>query len=246
MGAKASEEVLILLYETAVEPARERLDRGHVLGSALGDADGPTLARFLIFFSAFGVGMTEPVPDWIRRAGERASELGYVDLGRALSAHARHEAGHHELMIRDLRRLTAFYAEKYGPSALCADALLAEPYPPGVLRYRALHEEVIRGKAPFSQIAIEYEIEALSVRAGPRLLSRVGRVLGNDVLASLSFVEEHVALDVGHTRFNRAELARLLSNEPEVSFTLVDAGVSALEAYGAFLDDCWARARGTS
>src|SRR6476659_9926591 len=128
MGSKASEEVLMLLYETAVEPARERVERGHVLGSALGDADGPTLARFLIFFSAFGVGMTEPVPDWIQRAGERTSELGHVELGRALSARARREAGHHELMIRDLHRLTAFYAENYGPSALFPDALLAEPY----------------------------------------------------------------------------------------------------------------------
>src|SRR5262245_51291858 len=35
---------------------------------------------FLVYFSALGVGMTEPVESWIKRAGERCREIGLSEI----------------------------------------------------------------------------------------------------------------------------------------------------------------------
>jgi hypothetical protein len=41
---------------------------------------------------------------------------------------------------------------------ISADELLASAHPPGVVRYRQLHETTIAGETPYGQLAIEYEI----------------------------------------------------------------------------------------
>jgi hypothetical protein len=173
---------------------------------------------FLVRFSGYGVGMTEPVEGWIRRAGERCMALGLRDIGAALVAHARHEADHHRMMLADLRYLGG------DPS------LAIPPWPPGVAAYRRMHESIIKGPSPWAQIAVEYEIEALSVTYGPQLLAQSP--------LTLSFVVEHVAIDEAHTAFNRRHLAALLKDHPEFLESLVDAGQRALATYGQFLDDC--------
>jgi hypothetical protein len=231
------------LYEPRLESARARFAGSPGLTAVLSPTVAPALLeRFLIQFCALGVGMTEPVEGWIRRAGDRCEAIGLRDLGRTLRTHAGHEAGHHELMIRDTRTLVARWNGRRTPP-LDAAALLAEPLTPGVRRYRQLHEDVIAGDAPFGQLAIEYEIEALSVRFGPPLIGNCRRVLGDDILKGLSFIEEHVALDGGHTALNRKELDKLLSAHPEYLDSLVRTGQAALEAYGMFLQDCLTAAR---
>jgi hypothetical protein len=177
---------------------------------------------FLVRFSGYGVGMTEPVERWIRRAGERCIALGLPDLGAALIAHARHEAGHDRMMVADLQILGG------DPS------LAAPPWPSGVAAYRRMHEAIIDGPAPWGQIAVEYEIEALSAAYGPRLLAQAP--------VPLSFVAEHVAIDEAHTEFNRKHLTALLKDHPGFLDSLADCGIRALETYGLFLDDCVGRA----
>jgi hypothetical protein len=88
------------------------------------------------------------------------------------------------------------------------------------------------------QLAIEYEIEMLSVTYGPRLIERCAGLLGEEVLEGLSFLRDHVALDAGHTNFNRNQLSRLLNEQPGVLSGLVTAGSEALDAYATFLGDC--------
>ncbi|MFY0539080.1 hypothetical protein [Nannocystis pusilla] len=51
--------------------------------------------------------MTAPVEGWIRRAGERCLAAGLNEIGNALVAHARHEAGHDAMMVDDTRSLAA-------------------------------------------------------------------------------------------------------------------------------------------
>jgi hypothetical protein len=59
----------------------------------------------------------------------------------------------------------------------------------------------------------------------------------------LTFLREHVALDVGHTRFNRRVLADLLASGRERVTVLRDVGAHALAAYAGFLEDCLAWSR---
>jgi hypothetical protein len=199
--------------------------------------DPVTLEAFLISFATAGVRMTEPVEGWIRRAGRRCGELGLEHLAKALAAHAHQEADHHLLMLADARLLAERWNRARKPG-LDLDVLLALPPTAGVVAYTRLHEGLIAGPTPYGQLAIEYEIEMLSVTYGPRLLDRCTWLLGEGIRESLSFLTDHVTLDAGHTNFNRIQLGRLLEEQPGFLSVLVAAGSEALDAYAMFLSDC--------
>ena len=228
-------------YESGVEPARRRFaDHPAVRLIQAGEMGGEHLEAFFIHWSAAGVAMTEPVEGWIRRAGEACERLGgpgVERLGVALQKHARAEADHHLLMIADLRRLCARRAAA-GRPAPDPDDLVAQPWPEAARRYRQLHEDVIAGPAPYAQIAIENEIEMLSVVFGPPLLENARALLGQDVIEDLSFLDDHITLDVGHTKFNRRQLAAFLDERPDALDALVEAGSRGLDAYRDFLAYC--------
>ncbi len=226
-------------YDRLLTPARQRFDRHRSIEALFRHALEPViLERFLIYFSALGVGMTEPVEGWIRRAGRRCGDLGLSGLAKALAAHAGQEADHHLLMQADTHRLVDRWNEYHEPK-LNAAALLALAPTPGVIGYRELHENTIAGPEPYGQLAIEYEIEMLSVTYGPALLQRCSDLSGAEILEGLSFLQDHVALDAGHTHFNRLQLSRLLDQRPDFLAALVTAGSAALDAYVMFLDDCF-------
>src|SRR5215471_1291537 len=226
-------------YERRLTQARnhfaERKSLSMILDSRL-EAD--LLHIFLVYFSALGVGMTEPVESWIKRAGERCREIGLSELGSALIRHAKQEAGHHRLMIDDVHILARHWNQRRGVRPLDIESLLSRSLPPAVAQYRSLHQRVIEGPAPFAQVAIEYEIEALSVRYGPALLCQCQQLLPKEASIGLSFLAEHVAIDTGHTQFNERQLERLLDERPQSLQELIDAGVAALNAYGDFMDAC--------
>jgi hypothetical protein len=230
-------------YEAAVRPARDRFARSPAVVEVLSPEVEPLLLEsFLIHFCALGVGVTEPVEGWIRRAGEACIAHGLDDLGRALVRHARDEAGHDRLFEADARLLADRW-NAAGRTPLDVDRLLTLPPGPGAARYRQLHEESIGGDTPSAQLAIEYEIEQLALSFGKDLLRTCTTVLGRKVLDGLSFLREHVELDVGHTHFNRRRMARLLEEHPEVAGALERAGTEALDSYAAFLSDCLEAAR---
>jgi hypothetical protein len=225
-------------YELRLAIARERFDQHPAVRALFHDPVEPlTLERFMISFATLGVRMTEPVEGWIRRAGQRCGELGLEALAKALVTHAHHEADHHLLMLADARFLIERW-NKAGKPELNVDALLQLPATPGVRAYVSVHESVISGPTPYGQLAIEYEIEMLSVAYGPRLLERCIALLGEAILEGLSFLSDHVALDAGHTNFNRLQLDRLLEDQPDFLSGLVTAGSAALDAYAMFLGDC--------
>lgn len=229
-------------YERGLIAARERFASQPKFRAVVAhDVEPATLELFLVHFTALGVGMTEPVDGWIRRAGERCRAIGLDDLGRSLILHAKHEAGHHLMMIEDTRKLVERWNARHS-HPLSADELLAAPPPPGVIRYRELHETIIAGETPYCQLAIEYEIEMLSIVHGKQLIENCVARLGRDIVQGLSFLEEHVEVDAGHTKFNAAELGRLVERQPGFLQPLIEAGSAALDAYAMFLGDCADRA----
>jgi hypothetical protein len=225
-------------YEPILRAARARFAQCHAAG-VLADPqlDATFLTLFLIHFNSLGVALTRPVENWLVRSSRSCADIGLAELAKALLGHSKAEAGHDQMMVRDTHALVAHWNTTRSP-ALDAEALLRRPPTPGGRNYQQLHEETIAGPAPFAQIAIEYEIEMLPVQFGPLLLEQCRRVLGPDILKSLSFLDEHIALDVGHTRFNALHLEKLLQWHPEFLGPLVNAGEAALEAYQTFLADC--------
>ncbi|OJT25009.1 hypothetical protein BO221_11525 [Archangium sp. Cb G35] len=224
------------LYEPYVLPARARISTDPVMRRLVDPAIEPAvLERFFIQYHSFGVYMTEPVEGWIRRAGQRCLLLGMDSIGKGLLKHAKQEAGHHQMMIDDVRMLVRRWNIRRR-AMLHTERLLAQ-YPTDAMRaYRHLHEATIAGELPAAQIAIEFEIENLSLVLGPHLLSNVARVLGRETLEGLSFLKEHVQLEVGGT--NARMMEELLQMMPENARTLAETGSEALDIYLRFLGDC--------
>ena len=186
--------------------------------------------------------MTEPVEDWIRRAGQRCVELGWVELGNALIADAKQEAGHHLLMIADVKALIDRWNGQHYKQ-LTVQEFLSHPYPSSVMAYHQLHEAVIAGSAPFGQIAIEFEIERLAVQYGVRLIEVSQNILGDDFSQTLSFIQTHATLDIDHAAESEIELQEFLTQYPDCTELLATVGTAALDSYREFLDHCFACAQ---
>jgi hypothetical protein len=230
---------LLEAYEAGIGPARERFDHHPAVMSLFRLPMEPvTMEAFLISFASLGVRMTEPVEGWIRRAALRCGELGLAQLARALDSHAKQEADHHLLMLADAERLVERWNQTRKPP-LNVSALVAADPGTGVTAYCRLHEDTISGPTPYGQLGIEYEIEMLSVSYGPLLIARCIALLGDSILEGLSFLRDHVTLDVGHTNFNRLQLRRVLEDHPEFLPGLIAGGSEALRAYALFLEDCF-------
>ena len=151
--------------------------------------------------------------------------------------HARHEAGHHTLMIDDLRLLVPRWNHNHALQ-LDVEQLLALPATDAMRRYDAIHEDTINSTTPYGQIAIEYEVEGMSVVLGPALMQACSRALGPEILAEMSFIRDHAALDIGHTAMNEAELEKFLAINPADAELLAQIGGEALNIYLDFLAEC--------
>lgn len=225
-------------YEHALAPVRARLTAGRFASRILADAPPQDLLeRFVIEVASRGVGLSEPMEEWIESAGGQCVLTGFPDLGRALRRHANHESGRHMLMIADTHALVA-RRRRHGRSAHPAGLLLGRPSTPAIRRVIRLHEETIAGPTPHAELAILFEIERLWAVHGLTLIARCKDVLGRDIISSLSFLEEHARLDSTSARFLATELDKLLAARPDAARALVTAGSAAIHAYSAFLDEC--------
>jgi hypothetical protein len=217
-------------YEQVLAPVRECFAVSPGVQAIKANSNDIFLESFLLHFCALGSQMTEPVERWIRRAAGRCATMGHVELAHALNGHAQAEAGHQLMMIADVRSLAARWNARRKPS-VDPCKLLNQAATPGVLRYCKVHEDNIAGDTPYAQIAIEYEVEMLPLRYGELLLTRCVEMLGAEILPCLSFVTEHIYLDVGHTNFNARLIAKLIDSDPSSMPALVSAGTAALDAY---------------
>lgn len=226
------------LYEAGVNPARKRFATDSGIATLISPEIDPVVSQlFFLQFCSLGVALTEPVEGWIARAGKRCREIGLTDLGQALAAHAKAESGHHLMMIKDTQTLVAWWNAHRQP-LLDAERLLARTTTVGGRMYQKVHEDNIAGDTPFAQIAIEFEIEQLPLNYGAQLLEAGKQAFGRAAISGLSFIDEHVTLDIGHTKFNTRQLERVLEEHPAYLEPLVRAGASALDAYGTFLSEC--------
>jgi hypothetical protein len=230
-------ELVATSYTPRLLAARERFATGAARRLLDPELDPVLFELFLINYCSRGVRMTEPVESWIFGAGKRCREVGLEKLGVALQKHAEHEANHHLMMIADTKELVARW-NKAQSKQLDADALLGVPESPAVGAYVKLHEDVIASSEPYRQLAIEFEIERISVTLGPPLMLQCTRLLGPSINSALSFLVEHVEIDQGHTKFNESQLNKLLGEAPAFALPLAQTGSLALDIYGSFLAEC--------
>jgi hypothetical protein len=224
-------------YEAIIADHREAFATNDAVNLVTSSScDERLFAHFMLRWSVHGVAMTAPVESWIAGAGERCAQLGNQTLGKALKAHSRAEADHDLMMVEDARAIAAWFAER-SAAGVDVDALLSESPLASTLPYIKLHEDVIAGLTPQAQVAIEYEIEQLSITMGPRLLINCERVFGIDT-RFYSFMAHHVELDAGHTAFNRRQLQKVLCESPRELKVMTGAASTALAVYAGFMAEC--------
>jgi hypothetical protein len=158
------------MYNELLGPARKRFEASPGFKAIQSNNDPRLLESLLLYFFAVGAQMTEPVESWILRAASRCAELGLSDFAQALNRHAKSEAGHHLMMIADLRSLADHWNSRLTP--VNADDFLRAVPSYGASCYCLVHEENIAGNTPYAQIAIEYEIEQLPLRYGGSFVAR--------------------------------------------------------------------------
>ncbi len=226
------------LYEPYVLPARARISTDPLMRRLVDPAISPeVLERFFIQYHSLGVYMTEPTAGWVRRSGQRCLLHGQETLGRSLLSRARQEGGHHLLLTEDARTLVQRWnARRETPLQL--HRLLAQ-YPTDVMRaWRQFQESTISGELPAGRLAIELEIDNLTLVLGPHLLSNVSRVLGRETLDGLGYLKERMRQDLGSSSPPTRRLEEVLQMMPENARTLAEIGAEALDLYLRFLGDC--------
>lgn len=150
--------------------------------------DQQQLHLFLMIWSYQSIQMTKNVEDWIKRAGQSCQQKGYSAIGQHLINHAKAEADHDQMLVEDSKTLIELWNQKY-PIVISEHYLaqLSEKFQSGKAYYQ-LHEDVISSTTPFCQVAIEYEIERLSVVFAPRWIDNVRYGLGLDFIQALTFL----------------------------------------------------------
>jgi hypothetical protein len=204
-------------YERILTPYRTQLAK--FIDDNYMTLEAPRAMEALQKYTRLGYEMTKDVVHWLTCAGDTCFDFGVANF---LVARAEEEEGHEKLMTRD--------ADKLGAAGNFSLA-------PGVRQYERLHWEAIK-ESWGAIVPIMYEIEMLSITHGPRILDHVKKVLGEDVVNSLSFLQSHVNFDVTHTKENRECMEMMLKDDPSKLPHLVEYGVRALSAYQLFLQDC--------
>ena len=223
-------------YSRKVHPARVAFMQSRGIQFFMEESNPRKLHQFLILWTGLSIKMTEQVEHWIKSAGINTKSMGQNEVGEMLVHHADQEADHDLLLVKDLDYLVKKWNDLYEDS-LTAEHITALATPEFTKAYVDLHEKAIGGAQPYRQVAIEFEIERISVHYGPRMIENVLHVLGYDYEAGLTFLVDHVLLDQGHTKFNMQLLEKCLANGGAVE-ALAETGSEALQIYAGFLSEC--------
>jgi hypothetical protein len=225
-------------YQRRCEPARKEFSVRKVVREICTENIDPKLLKlFMIHWSALSAGLTEPIPNYLQRAGQRCEEKGLKEMAEFFYEHEEEEEGHDNWATEDVKKLVEAWNREEPNFQLDSKELLNEKMSPAVKRYHQLHEHVIEGNSPWDELAIDVEIELISTTYGPLLLKNWIDCMGQDSLPSISFLHEHVRADVGHTETNFEVVHKLLAQHPEYTDTLVKTAGDALNSYADFLDD---------
>lgn len=238
-----STEAAIDVYERTLMPYRQAAINSDIAKRILDTSLEPEVVHlFWTYYNVLGVYMTEPVEDWINRAGDATINLGFEEVGKELKKHARHEAGHQRMMQKDYESLINYWNHNHERKINLTDFPVS-PLPMVVREYIDLHEKNINGPTPYGQIAIQYEIESLAPILGPKQIAYTREMCGQAVLDRLSFICDHVEIDVAHTEFNYQLLKEFLEEYPKALDSVMETGIAASTIYLRFFDYCMAQAK---
>lgn len=225
-------------YQKRCELARQEFAQRPVVKEIFAEEVEPKLLElFMIHWSALSAGLTEPIPVYLERAGERCKNMGFQTMAEFFYEHEEEEDGHDNWAIEDVEKLVKSWNQENSDFPLDAKKLLDNKMSPAVKRYHKLHEGAIEGDSPWAELAIDVEIELFSATYGPILVQKWVNCMGEDSLSNISFLHKHVLADVGHSETNFEVVDTFITQHPESIDNLVETGTKALNCYADFLED---------
>lgn len=228
-------------YQKRAAVARQNFASREIVKELFSQEIEPKLLKlFMIHWNALNAGLTEPIPVYLKRAGERCEEMGLNSMAEFFYEHEHEEDGHENWAIDDVEELVALWNQEEPNYQLNTQELLAKKMSPAVKRYHQLHEQVLEGNSPWAELAIDIEIELLSTSYGPILVKKWIDCMGQSSLSKISFLHKHVTADVGHTDTNFDVVDQFISEHPESVEMLAETAAAALNVYADFLEDAMA------
>jgi hypothetical protein len=224
-------------YQKLIQPHREKFQEYFAQLEKKLSSDPVLPELFMIYWTVLSAGLTGPIPHYLRSAGEKCREKGLPEMAEFFFEHCEEEDGHDGWAKKDTEKLVVRWNKRHPQLVLDTEELLSQKDSPAVKRYHEMHEKFIFGEAPYGELAIDVEIELITVKYGPKFLLKCIAKMGPGIIFDMSFLREHVRFDFGHTDKNFDVIHRLLEQHPEFLEHLVDAGRGGLETYAGFLGD---------
>ena len=227
-----------LTYQKSLHPVRNKMIFSDTIKQFVSEEDPKSFLSHLIMWTGLGVKNTDQVATWIRKSAEQCKKLGFQKVGDTLARHADHEADHHLMLIEDVKFLTDHFNNQYD-TQIDPDEIINKPPISATEEYISIHEEAFSGESPYTQIAIEFEMEQLSVSVGPRLMENVKWVLGEEIVKKgMTFIDHHAELDIGHTVFNAKLMTMCFENHRDTLNPMIETGKRTLQIYERFISQC--------
>lgn len=231
-------------YQKGAELVRQKFASKEIVKELFERQVNPKLLKlFMIHWNALNAGLTEPIPMYLKRAGERCQNMGLGFMADFFYEHEHEEDGHEDWAIDDVKELVSLWNKEEPNHKLDAKNLLAKKISPTVKRYHELHEQIIEGGSPWAELAIDVEIELIATTYGPVLVRKWIDCMGQESLSKVSFLDKHVSADVGHTKTNFQIVDRFISEHPESVNVLLKTASDVLNIYADYLEEAMAYAR---
>ena len=200
-----------------------------------------TLEFFLLHHCVLGRVMTEQLGGWLNEAVNKCDAFGYGELSRSLAEYREIGFKRHTLLGKDLPLLLQWINQRHHIN-------ITSPYfhkkitSEGVKKYLKLHEQVLKSKTPYRELAIQCEMERIIMVHGYTLIQLCKLRLGKVVLRNLSAFRYQMKFNQQRTIILEQIQKQFIKKHPELLDDMVEASVATLECYARYLVDCFSLA----
>jgi hypothetical protein len=225
-------------YENAMVEARVTL--AHRLTRLVQEATRENLGFFLIYYTALGADMADPMDKILHKASKRCRKLEYSMLADAFDQQAGEAIQHCRAMKDDTKIWLDWWNKKHQLN-LSAKDYLRHPSMPSIQASRDLHEDIVAYQSPYAELAIAYELQRTEMIHSFTLIKLAILKFGTGALRRLGFIRRAIQLK-HHKPINKKLLMDFLQENPETRAAMIEKARASLLIYGDFLEECFSLA----
>lgn len=227
----------MIMQQYKNEMVEARVIFSKVVNRLISQCQQRELASFLLHHCVFSHLMSQPLNSWVCDASTRCQQLGFIDLSCDLKEYADIGFRRDKLLRADLDQLVLWFNKHYFWE-LNAESFLRENSCEGLMQYFSCHEQALSGDTPYTELAIQFELERLEMIHGYSLLQLCTAYFGKSILRHLSAFRHKMRLNHKRTTLLAQMMERFLAAHPDKLSSLHIAAIDTLQSYAQYLLDC--------